>query len=143
MRAPWWLAGLSLVLGACGPEVGGRADLSLELSVFSSNDLLKVYAMSQDLKGGGKLSCSMLQSNQITFADTSLDILAEDSARADQLETGEVSLELTDIPAGEARVFAAEVVDLSSSARKGFGCTPNVTIKANKAVEVRLSVQEI
>ena len=111
--------------------------------MFSSNDLLKVYCLAQDLKGGGKLSCSMLESSPLTFADATLDILAEDSARADQLESGEVSLELTDIPAGAARLFAAEVVDLSTSARKGFGCTANVTIGANQSVEVALQVTEL
>lgn len=143
MRSRWMLAGLVALLTGCGADVGGRAQLTLELSVFSSNDVLEVYALSQDLKGGGKLSCSMLETSQLTFSDATLDILAEDSARADQLETGDVSLELAEIPAGANRIFAAEVVDLSTSARRGFGCTPNVTIEAGKTVAVQLQVTEL
>ncbi|MFH1810168.1 MAG: hypothetical protein ABIJ09_15590 [Pseudomonadota bacterium] len=144
MRSFCLLTGLALMLSACGPEVGGRTELTLELAAFSSTDVLTVYVLSQDLKGGGKVSCSMLQASDPTFQDTSrIDILAKDSANANQLESGAVTLELIDIPAGPDRIFGAEVVDLNTSARRGFGCTPGVTIEANKAVQVNLSVTEI
>ncbi len=138
-----FLFALSLGLSSCGEdEVSARANVTLHWAAFSATDVLKVYAIAPQRTDGADLSCAALRSQQPALDDSSLQIFAQSSARAADLETGAVDLQLSKIPAGENRIFAAEVRD-SNSQRVGFGCTQGITIRANEEQAVSISVDEL
>lgn len=127
----------------CGAEdVSARANISLSWPVFSSTDVLKVFVLAPQRSDGADLKCAALSNQQPALDDSSLEIYAQSSARAAELESGAIDLVLDKIPAGEGRIFVAEVRD-SSNQRVGFGCTEGVSISANNATDVNLSISEL
>lgn len=130
------------LLTSCAAPVSVRANLTLELPAFGASDVLKLYAIDPLLDDNTAVNCAGLQNEQPALDDPAVQILAETSARASDLESGALDLTLDEIPAGEDRIFAAEVRD-SAGLRKGFGCTQGVSIQANTQAEVSLTVTEL
>lgn len=130
------------MLTSCGAPVSARANLTLELPVFGASDVLKLYAIDSLLDDNTAVNCAGLQNEQPPLDDPAVQILAETSARASDLESAALDLTLDKIPAGEDRIFAAEVRD-SAGLRKGFGCTQGISIQANTQAEVSLTVTEL
>jgi len=139
------LATLALAaLAACGPaDVGGRAQLSLTLSVFEANHVLTIYALAPELKNGSALGCAAVEAQQVD-PDDDAEVLAKDAVSgADVTGQAQVELTLEEIPSGENRFFVATVLDNNTAQLFGIGCTGGVTIESGKEVSVDLQVTQL
>jgi len=132
------------LLAACGPaEVGGRAQLDLELPVFESNHVLTVYALAPELKDGTALACANVEAQQVDI-DNDAEIYDQGSiSGADVAGQGQIALTLEEIPSGADRFFVATVNDSNTGNPWGIGCTGGVTIEAGKQAAVSIQVIQL